>query len=134
MIRTNALPRAIEIIARMIVWLLITTSFNPENLLIGLFISITLPPISNKELPTKALFTIITKIPNTIFNAYKEAFLFIMNGYKDRPRYQKVKTPHTFKGNKILRFFWTMHFTITPGTIVVEEDKASITIRSQLMR
>ncbi|MFL0789015.1 MAG: Na+/H+ antiporter subunit E [Prochlorococcus sp.] len=126
--------RALEIITRVMVWLLLTGQFTVENLIIGLFISITLPPITKQPLPLKPLIRLIIKTPTILARAYREAFTFVLRGYRDRASEEEVRIPTELQKNQLLRFLWIVLFTLTPSTVVVDETAERILVQAQKIR
>ena len=126
--------RLLEIIIRMMVWLLLTGQFTVENILIGLIISMALPPITKRSLQLKPLLALILNSPRVLAKAYSEAFTLILNGYQDRPSKESVKIPSEFRKNQLLSFLWIVLLTITPRSIVVNETTEEIMVQSQRMR
>ena len=126
--------RLLEIIIRMMVWLLLTGQFTVENILIGLIISMALPPITKRSLQLKPLLALILNSPIVLAKAYSEAFTLILNGYQDRPSKESVTIPSEFRKNQLLSFLWIVLLTITPRSIVVNETTEEIMVQSQRMR
>ena len=126
--------RLLEIIIRMMVWLLLTGQFTVENILIGLIISMALPPITKRSLQLKPLLALILNSPRVLAKAYSEAFTLILNGYQDRPSKESVTIPSEFRKNQLLSFLWIVLLTITPRSIVVNETTEEIMVQSQRMR
>ena len=126
--------RLLEIIIRMMVWLLLTGQFTVENILIGLIISMALPPITKRSLQLKPLLALILNSPIVLAKAYSEAFTLILNGYQDRPSKESVTIPSEFRKNQLLSFLWIVLLTITPRSIVVNETTEEIMVQTQRIR
>lgn len=107
----------IEIILKLMIWVLLTANFSWPNIILGIAIALLLPKTSTSPTRIKELLSALAKIIVAIFQAYKEAFELILYPHHDEEivieQMQGTRSPWRI-------FLDIFLITLTPKTTVLK--------------
>ena len=116
----------LQIAATLAAWLLLTASLTSLNILIGLGISLLLPPLTLRKTKRSNLIAMLQLVPSTACQGIREGLTLPLRGLRSRPDVREDPWPLWAKHDPLLRFSWLVMVSFTPKTLVLAANADTV--------